>query len=170
MKEKITFSFEILAGRHDLGDISWKYADDATNLPEALHKYQNTQGYPVRQLRMYIECDGVTTEHCLFGGDSVETRMREGIADLWNKVCCYSATEPTNNWRLQLLDIEREMKRWLPRPWQDIHQQFARGELTWTEALEALMNQCGYSLEEALRCLAEHFDRRPTITITTTEA
>lgn len=37
-------------------------------------------------------------------------------------------------------------------------------QLTWTEAFDALMSQCGMPMEEALSCLAENFDRRPAIT------
>ena len=45
--------------------------------------------------------------------------------------------------------------------WQDIHAKFVTHQITWTEAFDALMSQCGMPMEEALRCLAEHFDRRP---------
>lgn len=48
--------------------------------------------------------------------------------------------------------------------WQDVHTQFMAHQLTWTEAFDALMSQCGMPMEEALSCLAENFDRRPAIT------
>ena len=56
-----------------------------------------------------------------------------------------------------------EAKKLRPMPWQEIHTQFEAGLLTWTEAFDALMSQCGMPMEEALKCLAEHFDRRPVI-------
>ena len=48
--------------------------------------------------------------------------------------------------------------------WQVVHAQFVAHQLTWTEAFDALMSQCGMPMEQALSCLAEHFDRRPAIT------
>ena len=47
--------------------------------------------------------------------------------------------------------------------WQDIHAKFVTRQITWTEAFDALMSQCGMPMEEALRCLAENFDRRGVI-------
>ena len=47
--------------------------------------------------------------------------------------------------------------------WQDIHAKFVTHQITWTEAFDALMSQCGMPMEEALRCLAENFDRRGAI-------
>ena len=52
------------------------------------------------------------------------------------------------------------------RVWQDIHARFHNHSLTWTQAFDALMSECGLPMEEALRCLAEHFNRRPVITAT----
>ena len=56
-----------------------------------------------------------------------------------------------------------EAKKLRPMPWQDIHTQFIARQITWTEAFDALMSQCGMPMEEALRCLAENFDRRGVI-------
>ena len=56
-----------------------------------------------------------------------------------------------------------EAKKLRPMPWQDIHTQLIARQITWTEAFDALMSQCGMPMEEALKCLAEHFDRRPVI-------
>ena len=47
--------------------------------------------------------------------------------------------------------------------WQDVHAKFVAHQLTWTQSFDALMSQCGMPMEEALRCLAEHFDRRGVI-------
>ena len=47
--------------------------------------------------------------------------------------------------------------------WQDIHAKFVTYQITWTEAFDALMSQCGMPMEEALRCIAENFDRRGVI-------
>ena len=56
-----------------------------------------------------------------------------------------------------------EAKKLRPMPWQDIHTQFMARQITWTEAFDTLMSQCGMPMEEALSCLAEHFDRRGVI-------
>ena len=56
-----------------------------------------------------------------------------------------------------------EAKKLRPMPWQEIHTQFKAGLLTWTQSFDALMSQCGMPMEEALRTLAEHFDRREAI-------
>ena len=50
-------------------------------------------------------------------------------------------------------------------PWTVVHAQFSAELLTWTEAFDALMSQCGMPMEEALSCLAEHFDRRPAVNV-----
>lgn len=49
--------------------------------------------------------------------------------------------------------------------WQDVLSNFNGGRYNWTEAYEALMREVGMSQEEALTCLAEHFDHRAPITI-----
>lgn len=166
MKEQIRIAFTIEAGKYDDYGKNWKYFDTAASLPEALLKYQNTQGYDFRDLSMDIEVDGVFQQTVwLFGGPQIELSMRMSIANLWVQATgndFFDLTEgPT--WEQQIDEIEACL---MPRAerWQDIHAQFGQGRLSWTEAFDALMSRCGLPMEEALHCLAEHFDRRPAIT------
>lgn len=161
MKEQIRIAFTIEAGKYDDDGKNWKYCDTAASLPEALLKYQNTQGYDFRDLSMDIEVDGVFQQTVwLFGGPQTELSMRMNIAALWMKATGNRFSNVKDDWQRQLDEIEACL---LPRAerWQDIHTQFSQGRLSWTEAFDALMSRCGLPMEEALRCLAEHFDRRP---------
>lgn len=54
----------------------------------------------------------------------------------------------------------KELVRNYPK-WRDVWHAFHSDILSWTEAFEALMSECGYPMEEALQLLAENFDRRP---------
>ena len=93
-----------------------------------------------------------------------ETWMRMRIAGLWMKATEKSFADVAASWEEQLDEIESIVEaRCAPTPWQAIHVQFSNGLLTWTEAFDALMSQCGMPMEEALSCLAENFDRRPAI-------
>lgn len=47
--------------------------------------------------------------------------------------------------------------------WRDVWHDFHSDALSWTEAFEALMSECGMPMEQALQCLAENFDRRPPV-------
>jgi len=49
--------------------------------------------------------------------------------------------------------------------WRDVWCKFNSDEISWTQAFEALMSECGMPMEEALQCLAENFDRRPAIVV-----
>ena len=66
------------------------------------------------------------------------------------------------NANYELVQYELQHKR---LQWPDVQQQFVDGLLSWTEAFGALMSQCGMPMEEALRCLAENFDRRPAVNV-----
>lgn len=48
-------------------------------------------------------------------------------------------------------------------PWRQIKHAFDSGTLSWSEVFEALMSDCGMTMNGALQCIAEHFDRRPAI-------
>lgn len=166
MKEQIRIAFTIEAGNYDDYGKNWKYFDTAASLPEALLKYQNTRGYDFRDLSMDIEVDGVLQQTVwLFGGPQTELSMRMNIDCLWMKATGNRFSNAKDDWQQQLDEIEACL---LPRAerWQDIHAQFSQGRLSWTQAFDALMSECGLPMEEALRCLAEHFDRRP-VTIAT---
>lgn len=161
MKEQIRIAFTVEAGNYDDYGKNWKYFDTATSLPKALLKYRNTRGYDFRDLSMDIEVDGVLQQTVwLFGGPQTELSMRMNIDCLWMKATGNRFSNAKDDWQQQLDEIEACL---MPRAerWQDIHAQFSQGRLSWTEAFDALMSRCGMPMEEALRCLAEHFDRRP---------
>ena len=71
--------------------------------------------------------------------------------------------EDLTNANYTLKHLEKRFRAQAKTPWQDIHTQFMARQITWTEAFDTLMSQCGMPMEEALKCLAEHFDRRPVI-------
>ena len=71
--------------------------------------------------------------------------------------------EDLTNANHTLKHLEKRFRAQAKTPWQEIQAKFVAHQLTWTEAFDALMSQCGMPMEEALRCLAEHFDRRPVI-------
>lgn len=50
--------------------------------------------------------------------------------------------------------------------WRDVWHDFHSDVLSWTQAFEALQNKCGMSVEQALECLAMHFERRPVFEAT----
>ena len=67
--------------------------------------------------------------------------------------------------RISALKFELDMGLAQKLVWQDIHARFKDNQLTWTEAFDALMSQCGMPMEDALRRLAENFDRRPAVNV-----
>ena len=66
--------------------------------------------------------------------------------------------EDLTNANYTLKYLEKRFRAQAKTPWQDIHTQFMAHQLTWTEAFDALMSQCGMPMEEALSCLAENFN------------
>ena len=71
--------------------------------------------------------------------------------------------EDLTNANYTLKHLEKRFRAQAKTPWQEIQAKFAAHQITWTEAFDALMSQCGMPMEEALRCLAENFDRRGVI-------
>lgn len=107
MKEQIRIAFTIEAGTYDYYGKNWKYCDTAASLPEALLKYQNTQGYDFRDLSMDIEVDGVFQQTVwLFGGPKTELTMRTNIACLWMKATGNQFSNVKDDWQQQLDEIE----------------------------------------------------------------
>lgn len=181
----ISMRFDIDAGRYeDQGEKNYKYCDSADTIEEALAKWRACEGYDFAEMELVVECDGAQSRIAIFGGQDEETWMRMRIAGLWMKATEKSFADPTGSWEEQLDEIESEIsclrkhngalrqqnERAHKRveelearrmPWQEIHTQFMAHQLTWTEAFDALMSQCGMPMEEALSCLAERFDRRP---------
>ena len=183
----ISMHFDISAGRYeDQCEKNYKYCDSADTIEEALTKWRSCEGYDFAEMELVVECDGAQSRIAIFGGQDEETWMRMRIAGLWMKATEKSFADVAASWEEQLDEIESEIsclrkhngalrqqnERAHKRveelearrmPWQAIHVQFSNGLLTWTEAFDALMSQCGMPMEEALRCLAEHFDRRVVI-------
>ena len=162
----ISMRFDIDAGRYeDQGEKNYKYCDSANTIAEALAKWRACEGYDFAEMELVVECDGAQSRIAIFGGQDNESWMRMRIAGLWMKATEKSFADVAASWEEQLDEIESIVEaRCAPTPWQAIHVQFSNGLLTWTEAFDALMSQCGMPMEEALSCLAENFDRRPAIT------
>lgn len=98
----------------------------------------------------------------VFGGDDPELRLRSSIASLWMKATGESFVKLPTDTEAQLDDIEEALKSKRPS-WQQIKHAFDSGALSWSEVFEALMSDCGMTMNGALQCIAEHFDCRPAI-------
>ena len=161
MRTKIVFHVD--AGKFESdGEKNYKYCDSADTIEEARAKWRACEGYDFAEMELVVECDGAQSRIAIFGGQDNESWMRMRIAGLWMKATEKSFADVTASWEEQLDEIESIVEaRCAPTPWQAIHVQFSNGLLTWTEAFDALMSQCGMPMEEALSCLAENFDRRP---------
>ena len=183
----ISMRFNIDAGRYeDQGKKNYKYCDSANTIAEALAKWRACEGYDFAEMELVVECDGAQSRIAIFGGQDNESWMRMRIAGLWMKATEQSFADIAAPWEEQLDEIESEIsllrkhngalrqqnERAHKRVeelearrtfilWQDVHTQFIARQITWTEAFDALMSQCGMPMEQALSCLAEHFDRRP---------
>lgn len=181
----ISMRFDILAGRYeDQYEKNYKYCDSADTIEEAIAKYKSCEGYDFTEMALIVDVDGALSRIPILGGEDKEAMLRMSIADAWMKVTDHSFARLDMPWEKQLDEVVKisEFRRTrikmlkqrvkeleaMPNhtPWQAVHLGFMRGELNWTEAFEALMSQCGMPMEEALRCLAEHFDRHPVITAT----
>lgn len=183
----ISMRFDIDAGRYeDQGEKNYKYCDSADTIEEALAKWRACEGYDFAEMELVVECDGAQSRIAIFGGQDNESWMRMRIAGLWMKATQQSFADIAAPWEEQLDEIESEISclrkhngalrqqnerahkrveeleaRRTFIPWTVVHAQFSNGLLTWTEAFDALMSQCGMPMEEALSCLAENFERRP---------
>ena len=183
----ISMRFDVSAGRYEGQDEkNYKYCDSANTIEEALAKWRACEGYDFAEMELVVECDGARSRIAVFGGRDNETWMRMRIAGLWMKATEQSFADIAAPWEEQLDEIESEISllrkhngalrqqnerahkrveeleaRRTFIPWQDIHAKFVTHQITWTEAFDALMSQCGMPMEEALSCLAEHFDRHP---------
>lgn len=104
------FYFEIAGARYDMGELNYKYIDDAETYEEALAKYRKTLGYPYRYLRLIIKKeDGPAIPITLHGDKSEEEleplNMRMGIAQLWMSVTGEHSVDTKADWKRQLEDI-----------------------------------------------------------------
>lgn len=186
----ISMHFDIDAGRYeDQGEKNYKYCDSANTIEEALAKWRACEGYDFAEMELVVECDGAQSRIAIFGGQDNESWMRMRIAGLWMKATEKSfADVVAASWEEQLDEIESEISclrkhngalrqqnerahkrveeleaRRTSIPWTVVHAQFSNGLLTWAEAFDALMSQCGLPMECCPSCLAENFDRRGAI-------
>ena len=162
----ISMRFDIVAGRYeDRDEKNYKYCDSADTIEDAIAKWRRCEGYDFAEMELVVECDGARSRIAIFGGQDEETWMRMRIAGLWMKAMNKSFADIVAPWEEQLDEIEAafEVRPCLRSQWQDVHAKFVAHQLTWTQSFDALMSQCGMPMEEALKCLAEHFDRRPVI-------
>lgn len=163
MRTQITFHID--AGKYESdGEINYKYCDQADTVQDAVQMYGRAQGYDFIEFYMLFEVGGATSTIWIEGGPMVERQMRMSFAHLWCIATGNQFVDVAMDWEDQANTIERALTDFPRLSWQDVYRSFEAGEFTWTEAFEALMNKCGFSMEDALKCLAENFDRRPAIT------
>lgn len=185
----ISMGFDIAAGRYeDQGEKNYKYCDSADTIAEAIAKWHLCEGYDFIEMDLIVECGGTVSRIGIFGGPDDAMVLRMNIANLWVNATQQQFVDIASDSNVLLNEIESEISclrkhngalrqqnerahkriqelEALPAhtPWKDIHTQFITHQLTWTQSFDALMSQCGMPMEEALKCLAEHFDRRPVI-------
>lgn len=165
MRAKILFHVD--AGKYEPdGELNYKYCDQAETVEGAVQMYGRAYGYDFVEFYMTFEVDGAVSTIWIEGGPMLEQQMRMSFAHLWAVATGSKFVDVAADWEKQAEDIERVLLGLSPVSWQDVYRSFEAGEFTWTEAFEALMNKCGYSPEDALKCLAENFNRRPALVTT----
>ena len=92
--------------------------------------------------------------------DQGRIQLRMAIANLWMMATGNKFVNITMPWQQQVEDIELRLKEQSRLPWHAVLDLFNAQHITWSTAFEMLMSRCGFSMENALICLAEHFDRR----------
>ena len=150
MRTKIVFHVE-----------SDEYCDQSETLAVAIQMYEMAlvDFYLVVTFPngLRLRGDGPTDENRACLGQSV-VRQLNTIRALEGELAARDA-------RISALKFELDMGLAQKLVWQDIHARFKDNQLTWTEAFDALMSQCGMPMEDALRRLAENFDRRPAVNV-----
>jgi hypothetical protein len=69
MAQAKSIIFDIAAGKYEGDEINWKYCDTATDVADALEKFNSTRGYPVVEFTIHTTWDdGTTTRVPVFGG------------------------------------------------------------------------------------------------------
>lgn len=152
--------FDISAGKYDSdGEENCKFCATFTDAEKAVKQYEFVDDYPWARLDLRIVSNDVTTTFNLLGDVDRYAKLRFDIARLWMKATGRAFIDVVTSVDVQLDDIEAALSSARPT-WQVIKRAFDSGALSWTEAFEALMSECGYPMEEALQLLAENFDRR----------
>ena len=155
--------FDVSAGKYDSdGEENCKFCATFTDAEKAVKQYEFVDDYPWARLDLRIVSNDVTTTFNLLGGMDEHAKLRFDIARLWMKATGRAFIDVATPLEVQLEDIEAVLSSARPT-WQVVKRVFDSGALSWTEAFETLMSECGHSMEEALQLLAEHFDRRPVI-------
>lgn len=92
--------------------------------------------------------------------DTDNIQLRMALANLWMMATGNQFVDITMPWRQQVEDIELRLKEQSRTSWYSVLSLFNAHQITWSTAFEMLMSRCGFSMENALICLAKHFDRR----------
>lgn len=164
MRTQITFHID--AGKYEPdGELNYKYCDQANTVQDAIRMYERAYGYDFVEFYMTFDVDGAASTIWIEGGPTLEQQMRMAFAHLWGIATGNKFVDISMDWEKQAEDIERVLVGLSPVSWQDVYRSFEAGQLTWTESFDALMSQCGMPMEDALRCLAENFDRRPAVNV-----
>lgn len=159
----ITITFDVEAGKFESdGEKNCKYCCTFDSAETAVKAFQKVDDYPYAELDIVLTVDGATTRINLLGGVDRYAMLRFDVARLWIKATGQEFVAIDAPLEVQLDDIEAALTSARPT-WQVVKRVFDSGALSWTEAFETLMSECGHSMEEALQLLAEHFDRRPVI-------
>ena len=161
----ITIAFDVEAGKFEPdGEKNCKYCCTFDSAEEAVEAFQKVDDYPYAELDIVLTVDGATTRINLLGGVDRYAMLRFDVARLWIKATGQEFVAIDAPLEVQLDDIDAALTSAKPT-WQVIKRTFDSGAIGWTEAFEALMSECGHSMEEALQLLAEHFDRRPPVEV-----
>ena len=179
----ITLTFDVEAGKFESdGNRNCKYCASFESFGQALAAFEMVNDYPYAELNMTIVIDDVPRCINLIGGDDPELRLRMDVANLWMKATGNSFANVAMSAEEQITDIhlvlqgasnrlynqaqeikalQKQVLASAKPTWQMVKRYFDSGEICWSEAFEHLMSECGMSMEQALQCLAENFDRRP---------
>lgn len=171
MNTKTNIFFDVSAGKYDNeGEENCKFCKTFINAEEAVSQFEYVSDYPWARLDVCIDVDGATTTVNLLGGTNPEMMLRMRIASLWMKVTGQKFVDIAMDADVQLDEIENIIDNELEcATWLKIKHAFDSGTLSWSQAFERLMSKCGMSMNEALQCIAEHFDRRPPIEVSDVE-
>ena len=167
MRTKIVFHVD--AGKFESdGEKNYKYCDQAETLVGAIQIYEMALGYEFIDFYLVITFpNGAKRTVYLDGGPTDENRacLGQSVVRQLNTIRTLEGELAARDARISALKFELDMGLAQKLVWQDIHARFKDNQLTWTEAFDALMSQCGMPMEDALRRLAENFDRRPAVNV-----
>lgn len=162
--QNIQICFDVEAGKYDGDERNCKYCCTFDSAAEAAAAYEKVNDYPWATLDVIINVDGVSSTINLIGGSDPLLMLKMDVSLLWMKVTGCQFVDIAMPVEQQIAEIAAALRSRVT--WQEIRRVFNSDEISWTQAFEALMSECGMPMEEALQCLAENFDRRPAIVAT----